>query len=459
MLADGRAFLLGSEPCLADFSGYHPLYGLAREPAHRGVAGAAAARAGLARARACDRAREASEFTAAQAIEVARAAEPARFDGESVLPDGMSLGARVVVMSDEFGSGSVVGELAASGLHEIAIRRRGRARRRAGGALPARGLRRDRDLTRRLVAWDAARGAFTPMRDGAKETRAASWFRPADLADPIDAHIAATVQILSLSFIVAIAGFAVAAGFLPLPRSAFWIPLSAMGVFLAAHVLARVGRAHVAAQVLVAGIWLSTTWAVAITGSANSPALGAYLIVIMAAGFLIGKRAAVWAAAVSAISILLLAHLEVRGLLPDAIRQTPWITAATMLTLMAATAALLWDALARLGSAVSRAERSEARMRELIDQASDAIIVLDSEGNVREASARAAEMSGYAREEITRMRVSEFLAGEELDEAQGLLRELEPGFVVMRERRLRRKDGSWLPVENSVARLTDGRVQ
>ena len=40
-----------------------------------------------------------------------------------MLPDGLALGQRVVILPDEYGSGNVVGELAPSGLHEIAVRR------------------------------------------------------------------------------------------------------------------------------------------------------------------------------------------------------------------------------------------------------------------------------------------------------------------------------------------------
>jgi hypothetical protein len=41
-----------------------------------------------------------------------------------VLPDGMKLGDPVLVMPDEYGSGNVTGELAASGIDEIAVRRK-----------------------------------------------------------------------------------------------------------------------------------------------------------------------------------------------------------------------------------------------------------------------------------------------------------------------------------------------
>jgi hypothetical protein len=64
-----------------------------------------------------------SDLDAAGAIAIARDASPARFDGAPVLPDGMALGDPVVVLADEYGSGIVAGKLAASDLHEIAVRR------------------------------------------------------------------------------------------------------------------------------------------------------------------------------------------------------------------------------------------------------------------------------------------------------------------------------------------------
>ena len=64
-------------------------------------------------------------ITSGEAIAIARAASPAAFEGEPVLPDGMQLGDRVVILADEYGSGTVAGTLAASGLHEIAVRREG----------------------------------------------------------------------------------------------------------------------------------------------------------------------------------------------------------------------------------------------------------------------------------------------------------------------------------------------
>lgn len=61
----------------------------------------------------------------ADALSVARAATPASFEGEAVVPEGMKIGDPVVVIHDEYGSGNVTGQLAASGVDEIAVRREG----------------------------------------------------------------------------------------------------------------------------------------------------------------------------------------------------------------------------------------------------------------------------------------------------------------------------------------------
>jgi glutathione S-transferase len=124
-LADGRPFVLGVEPSLADFSAFHPLLLLMAQP--RLAALLAKLRhvsAWAERVRALGHGKS-TPLTSAEAIEIARKAEPAAFEGEPVLPEGMKLGDRVLVIADEYGSGNVAGTLAASGLDEIAVRRQG----------------------------------------------------------------------------------------------------------------------------------------------------------------------------------------------------------------------------------------------------------------------------------------------------------------------------------------------
>ncbi|RIL07809.1 MAG: glutathione S-transferase [Proteobacteria bacterium] len=123
LLADGRRFLLGAEPTLADLSAFHPLLLLGMH--ERTAALLTPLRhlpAWTERVRAIGHGTR-SELASADAIAIARDASPARYDGEPVLPDGMALGDPVVVLADEYGSGVVAGKLAASDLHEIAVRR------------------------------------------------------------------------------------------------------------------------------------------------------------------------------------------------------------------------------------------------------------------------------------------------------------------------------------------------
>lgn len=124
-LADGRPFLLGDAPSLADLSAHHPHAFLERHAKTRSLL-EAVPRVGawLERVAAIGHGKR-RELDAADAIAVARDAEPAPVEDEPlVLPDGMQAGDPVVVIAEEGGSGTVRGELVASGVHEIAVRRR-----------------------------------------------------------------------------------------------------------------------------------------------------------------------------------------------------------------------------------------------------------------------------------------------------------------------------------------------
>jgi glutathione S-transferase len=123
-LADGRPFLLGEATSLADlaayhshmFLRYHPLTAALLEPLKH-------VPAWLARVAEIGHG-ERSELDSADAIAIARAATPAPIEGEPVgLPEGLAPGDAVIVMPEEMGSGPVAGELLATGVHEIAVRR------------------------------------------------------------------------------------------------------------------------------------------------------------------------------------------------------------------------------------------------------------------------------------------------------------------------------------------------
>ncbi len=123
-LSDGRRFLLGERPSLADLSAFHahnfprmhPRTSELLEPL-RFVPD------WLERVAAIGHGQR-SELDAKDAVAIARDATSAPFTGEAApLPEGLAVGDPVVVLPEETGSGHVAGELLESGVHEIRIRR------------------------------------------------------------------------------------------------------------------------------------------------------------------------------------------------------------------------------------------------------------------------------------------------------------------------------------------------
>jgi glutathione S-transferase len=123
-LSDGRPYLLGSDPSLADFAAYHPVWFLRSVPPTRDrldefrrigpwadrVAAVGHGRRG--------------ECPPEEALRIAREAKPA--DGAGADPgerSGLTTGARVSVVPDDYGFDPVEGELVGSSVHELALRR------------------------------------------------------------------------------------------------------------------------------------------------------------------------------------------------------------------------------------------------------------------------------------------------------------------------------------------------
>jgi glutathione S-transferase len=123
-LADGRPFLLGNEPSLADFAGYHPIWFLRSVPATRAwPAGFPRLSAWADRVAAIGHG-ERSECTPDEALRIARASRPADGGGTDPQdPRGLRRGSRVRVVPDDYAFDPVEGELVASSVHEVAVRR------------------------------------------------------------------------------------------------------------------------------------------------------------------------------------------------------------------------------------------------------------------------------------------------------------------------------------------------
>ncbi len=101
---------------------------------------------------------------------------------------------------------------------------------------------------------------------------------------------------------------------------------------------------------------------------------------------------------------------------------------------------------------------SEARYRELMEQASDGIFVLDDGGVLLATNGTACEMLDHHPEALAGMDVRRLVAPESMEERPLRFPELRAGKTTVTERTLLRRDGSRLPVEISAKMMSDGRI-
>ena len=103
-------------------------------------------------------------------------------------------------------------------------------------------------------------------------------------------------------------------------------------------------------------------------------------------------------------------------------------------------------------------QKSEEKYHSLIEQASDAIYVVDTNGNFTDVNASARKMMGYSREELLGMNVESVLDPEEL-KADPLPKRMKGlSDAVIRERKYIRKNGGTFIVEINVKMFGDDRV-
>jgi glutathione S-transferase len=121
-LADGRPFLLGEEPSLADFVGYHPIWFLRAVPPTRDRLAEFERLTAWAERVADVGHGVRDEWTPAEALRIARESRPADSGGTDPRdPRGLRRGDKVRVVPDDYGFDPVEGELVGSDVHEVAV--------------------------------------------------------------------------------------------------------------------------------------------------------------------------------------------------------------------------------------------------------------------------------------------------------------------------------------------------
>lgn len=103
-------------------------------------------------------------------------------------------------------------------------------------------------------------------------------------------------------------------------------------------------------------------------------------------------------------------------------------------------------------------QKSEEKYRSLIEQASDAIFLLDYNRNFIEVNASMCKMIGYNKEELLRLNVEAVIDPEELKTIPLAKDIVNSGQSIFRERRYIRKNGSVFTAEVNVKGLSEGRI-
>jgi PAS domain S-box-containing protein len=100
----------------------------------------------------------------------------------------------------------------------------------------------------------------------------------------------------------------------------------------------------------------------------------------------------------------------------------------------------------------------ESGYRALLEQAADGIIITDQDANCLTVNASACAMLGYTEAEFLRLNFRDLILPDDLLATPLRYDEIRSGRTVLVDRRLRRREGTFLPVEISGKMLKDGRI-
>ena len=101
----------------------------------------------------------------------------------------------------------------------------------------------------------------------------------------------------------------------------------------------------------------------------------------------------------------------------------------------------------------------EQRYRELMEQAADGIYLLDQNGNFLIANSELCRMLGYVNEELLRLNMLDTYPDDLRHEGKTRLEAVKLGEKMRFERLMKKKDGSFIPVEVNARKLSGGTVQ
>jgi PAS domain S-box-containing protein len=106
-----------------------------------------------------------------------------------------------------------------------------------------------------------------------------------------------------------------------------------------------------------------------------------------------------------------------------------------------------------------RLRQSEERYRVLVEQAAVGIFVTDLQGHFVEVNEVGCQLSGYSREELLTRHIQDLVPEEGHADLPAALEHLRAGEITHKQWRMKRKDGSLLPVGTTANQLSTGHLR
>ncbi len=179
-----------------------------------------------------------------------------------------------------------------------------------------------------------------------------------------------------LAFLVAVTIYGILAVFLPNPEAALPLVGSVIVMGLGALALMRRGRVQAASWLFSSAVWFFLTIVAIFFGGVTGPSFSGYIVVVVAAGLLLGGRGGFLFAGLSIIAGLGMVWAESSGVLPTPLGPNPPIAmwaAISLFVVLAATLLLivinsLDEALERERSYATDLEEGRARLEKTVEE-------------------------------------------------------------------------------------------
>jgi two-component system, cell cycle sensor histidine kinase and response regulator CckA len=107
--------------------------------------------------------------------------------------------------------------------------------------------------------------------------------------------------------------------------------------------------------------------------------------------------------------------------------------------------------------AIDALSESEKKYRNLVEQTSDGLLIIDENGNYVDVNDGICRMLGYSREELLKMNMRQLATGEDFEKQQNTFKRMLKGESVITDRRLKCKNGTFLDAELNAKMLSNTR--